>query len=490
MSTYAIAQPAAHVRAAGRRAWATVRRRASLTLICFLLLVLLPSEGYLGPARSNLVINQAIGPHGFRLAAWEVQALGGKLGDMLARPGHDLTAVQQHDLVVAYFDAIGQIGRLNRQIERIYADPSQSDPHTAAAPLQAELNELRALQQQRRSAVERILEQQTAQVLAAAGLTVGRAVWPPVRFRFSESPDYLIVSPRDRIMVQKGVFVDPQLSVAQMEQIEEQVQSRLDVSALVEGTGGFSAYPTMIIEYPDLGWTLNTIAHEWTHTYLVFYPLGWHYLDSGDTRTLNETVASIVGDEIGRQVLARFYPDKVPPADWPRPLAMRADWWERPAARAFDFAAFMRQTRLHVDKLLAAGRVAEAEAYMEAQRQIAVAHGYVLRKLNQAYFAFHGSYAVGAAATDPIGGKLRALRQRSGSLAAFVQTVARITSVAELDAALSQNRRRDNAPAIRSGALSHHLHSYPHAVAIACSRLVNTASIFDLISARLKGLVM
>lgn len=438
MSTYAIVKPAPRARTAGRRAWVNIRRRASLALVCFLLIVLLPSEGYLGPARSNLVIGRTIGPHGFRLAAWEVQALGGKIGDLLTRPGHDLTAAQQHDLVIAYFDTIGRIGRLNRQIERIYADPQERDPRAAAASIQVELDELRALQQQRRPAVERILEQQTAEVLAAAGLTVGGVVWPPVRFRFSESPAYLIVSPRDRILVQKGVFVDPELSVAQMEQIEEEVQSQLDVSALIEGTGGFSAYPTMIIEYPDLGWTLNTIAHEWAHTYLVFYPLGWHYLDSGETRTLNETVASIVGDEIGRQVLARFYPEEVPPADWPRPLAMRADWWERPARRPFDFAAFMRQTRLRVDTLLAAGRVTEAEAYMEARRQEAVAHGYALRKLNQAYFAFHGSYAVGPAATDPIGGKLRALRQKSGSLAAFVHTVARITSVAELDAALGR----------------------------------------------------
>jgi hypothetical protein len=431
-------KPAARVQAGRRRTWANVRRRASLTLVCFLLILLLPSDGYLGPARSNLAINQAIGGHGFRLAAWELQALSSKLGDLIARPGHELTAEQQHDLVMAYFDAIGRIGDLNRQIERIYADPQESDPRATAVSLQAELDDLRALQQARCPAVERILEQQTAEILHAAGLTVGGAVWPPVRFRFTESPAYLIVSPRDRIVLQKGVFVDPELSVAQMEQIEEQVQSQLDVSALVEGTGGFSAYPTMLIEYPDLGWTLNTIAHEWVHTYLVFHPLGWHYLDSGDTRTLNETVASIVGDEIGRQVLARFYPEKLPPADWPRPLAMRADWWQRPAARPFDFGAFMRQTRLRADKLLAAGRVTEAEAYMEARRQEAVAHGYVLRKLNQAYFAFHGSYAVGAAATDPIGGKLRALRQRCGSLAAFVHTVARITSVAELDAALSE----------------------------------------------------
>jgi hypothetical protein len=98
----------------------------------------------------------------------------------------------------------------------------------------------------------------------------------------------------------------------------------------------------------------------------------------------------------------------------------------------------MRETRLYVDRLLSEGRVAEAESYMEARRKTLVEHGYIIRKLNQAYFAFHGSYAVGPSATDPIGGKLRALRQRSKGLAEFVRTVARITDVTGLDAAISQ----------------------------------------------------
>jgi hypothetical protein len=96
----------------------------------------------------------------------------------------------------------------------------------------------------------------------------------------------------------------------------------------------------------------------------------------------------------------------------------------------------MRETRLTTDKLLAAGQISEAEAYMEARRQELAGHGYLLRRLNQAYFAFHGSYAVGPAATDPIGGKLRLLRRQTGSLAAFMQVVAVFRTPADLDAAL------------------------------------------------------
>jgi hypothetical protein len=80
--------------------------------------------------------------------------------------------------------------------------------------------------------------------------------------------------------------------------------------------------------------------------------------------------------------------------------------------------------------------VQEAETYMEARRKELATHGYLLRRLNQAYFAFHGSYAVGPSATDPIGGKLHLLRHQAGSLAEFMRTVAGFRTAADLDAAL------------------------------------------------------
>ena len=76
----------------------------------------------------------------------------------------------------------------------------------------------------------------------------------------------------------------------------------------------------------------------------------------------------------------------------------------------------MRATRLVVDELLKQGKVDEAEAFMEARRLTFVENGYPLRVLNQAYFAFHGSYATGASSTDPIGPKLRQLRAQSATL--------------------------------------------------------------------------
>ena len=96
----------------------------------------------------------------------------------------------------------------------------------------------------------------------------------------------------------------------------------------------------------------------------------------------------------------------------------------------------MRKTRLEADRLLVEGKINEAEQYMESQRRVLVENGYAIRKLNQAYFAFHGSYAVGAAATDPIGGKLRLLRRQAGDLVEFLRTVAKFSEPSDLDAAL------------------------------------------------------
>ena len=109
-----------------------------------------------------------------------------------------------------------------------------------------------------------------------------------------------------------------------------------------------------------------------------------------------------------------------------------------PDPNAFDFNLEMRDTRVKVDELLAAGKIDQAEAYMEARRRVFVARGYQLRKLNQAYFAFYGAYNTGpgAAGGDPVGPAVRALRQRSGSIKEFLDRMSWMTSFEELEEAV------------------------------------------------------
>ena len=101
----------------------------------------------------------------------------------------------------------------------------------------------------------------------------------------------------------------------------------------------------------------------------------------------------------------------------------------------------MHETRVTTDALLAEGKIEEAEAYMEARRLVFLKNGYLLRKINQAYFAFYGAYADspgGAAGEDPVGPAVRALREQSDSLADFVNTISWMTNFEQLQEAISQ----------------------------------------------------
>jgi hypothetical protein len=204
---------------------------------------------------------------------------------------------------------------------------------------------------------------------------------------------------------------------------------------------------------------------EWTHNYLNIRPLGLNYNTTPELRTMNETVANIVGDEVGLWVLHTYYPEML--ASSPASTAflsstpLTSSRWFFGSATSnlpsldlnflpsnglddpppFDFRAEMRETRVRADELLAQGKVEEAETYMEQRRQIFWQNGYLLRKLNQAYFAFHGAYADvpgGAAGEDPVGPVVRALREQSDSLEDFINTIAWMTSFEQLIAVIHQ----------------------------------------------------
>ena len=98
----------------------------------------------------------------------------------------------------------------------------------------------------------------------------------------------------------------------------------------------------------------------------------------------------------------------------------------------FDFNHEMREIRKTVDTYLARGEVEQAEEFMEQKRQELASKGYYIRKLNQAYFAFHGVYADSPTSISPIGLELRKLRSQSASLKDFLETVAAMTDRQDL----------------------------------------------------------
>ncbi len=382
-------------------------------------------------------------PYRFDIPRWEAKALWSEARERLAVRPPDPSSPEAKRLVLDYLHVAQRIGALEGEIERTVAEsPDRQKAQAQISPLQTQVNRLRLHQASRRSVVEQILARQVSTIIAREHLGWLGGALPPVAFQFTEPPYYLVLSYRTHIETRLGIHLKPQLSLDTREHLETISEKELpDTSALVVGIGGFSTWPTMIIDQANLKWILSTIAHEWTHTYLIAFPLGQHYFDNSDMSAINETVADMVGNEVGKKALARFYPERLPPTPVPTPTPIPGQ--VRPPQKisptpspppAFDFVREMRITRETVDKLLAAGKVREAEEYMEKRRRFFVAHGYYIRKLNQAYFAFHGTYRTGPAAPakDPIAPRLRKLRLESPTLADFLHKVRGIRKMEDL----------------------------------------------------------
>jgi hypothetical protein len=272
---------------------------------------------------------------------------------------------------------------------------------------------------------EAILQEQVSEIAAEVGLTFIGQAFPPVLYHTTPPPDALIVSPRNVIRQDQDISISPDISVDQMEALENQVDKSLNVSSLVVGIGGIGLYPTMVMETTDINELVEVVAHEWVHNYLTLHPLGLSYMNSPELRTMNETVASIAGNELGRAVVQKYYPQYLPPQNPPETPTTGQSQPDSPPV--FNFQAEMHITRVNADKLLAGGKIEVAETYMELRRQFLWENGYHIRKLNQAYFAFYGAYAdqpESAAGADPVGKAVRLLRDKSTSLSAFINRMA------------------------------------------------------------------
>lgn len=347
------------------------------------------------------------------------------------------------EIVVDYLRTTQNLMQAERQIEQIYANPDVADKDSTSAYVRGQRDDLITRQRSLAPLAEATLQSQISGALTELGLTaVGQPI-PPVLYHTSSTPLALIVSERRVIQQIANISILPTLTLDDQISLEDRVANSLDASTLVVPIGGVGVYPTMVMETTDLRWTLDTIAHEWTHNYLNLRPLGLNYSTTPEVRTMNETTASIAGNEVGTYVLQTYFPELIPSATKPDPGFV----WSNPSAlpsnaqdnAPFDFRAEMHETRVTADQLLAEGKIEEAETYMEQRRQVFWENGYLLRKLNQAYFAFHGAYADvpgGAAGEDPVGPAVRALREQSDSLADFINTISWMTSFEQLQQAI------------------------------------------------------
>lgn len=379
-------------------------------------------------------LHSIVEPYDFSLLKWELRTLANELR-LVFLPNEKVSG-DEAQIVSEYFSLAGQIQALESE-----SDLARSANGEDLALLQGQLERL----QQRRAALEDtaegILEKQITEVLIKEGILNPldsylqlKFVFPPVNFEFEPPPHLLVISPRDRLELAHRVVLSQDLSLDAKEKIESETDA-LGMSSLVVELGGFAAtYPTTIVEDADLRYTIDAVVEEWLHQYLAFRPLGFLYLldasgirESAEIATMNESLAGIVSQELGSKVYQRYYSE----------LYAGESGGETEGSE-FDFDQEMRETRRMVDEYLAQGRIEEAEEFMEQQREYFATKGYYIRKLNQAYFAFHQIYAYDPASVSPIDADLKALRAQSPSLKEFLDKVAGMTSYQDLEKAIER----------------------------------------------------
>lgn len=376
----------------------------------------------------NRQFNQIVNPYIFDIGKWEVITLSVEIDNFF----NDETEVSDEDTAVVktYFSSLERIRRLEYEIAAINSGAWQGD----LAILEDELNEILQQNDEIVGTVEVVLEKQIREALADQGIinpweedTDYQGSFPPVNFILDTPPQVLVISPRDKIERMRETTLFPDIDPLDVENIENQI-TELGVSALVVEVGGMATYPYYVTDRADLSYVIDTITEEWLHQYLAFKPLGFLYiLDLAgikrdfDIATMNETLAGIVSEEIGTIIYENYYSsggtgNTPPPSDEP----------------VFDFGKEMREIRRTVDEYLANGDIVQAEEFMEQKRQYLIENGYYIRKLNQAYFAFHGAYADSPTSINPIGVEMRQLREQNDSLKDFLEIVAGMTTRQEL----------------------------------------------------------
>jgi hypothetical protein len=367
-------------------------------------------------------------PVEFNFLSWTLSAVFSKLGQWSLGTTNYLLEPARTALVKRYLEELTEAERLQRHFEELYGAPGQQDLEEELQEARTELGIMQTKVRRLRPVVETILQEDIGIVLQEMGFDIAGTPFPPVLMQFTPLPSALIVSPRDEIRQDANITLRVGLTIDQKVQLENRVEAEMDVSALVVPIGGMGTYPTMIQQSTALPWITEVIGHEWTHNFLSLNPLGINYNTTPELRTINETVASLLGVELSQRVLSNTYPEYLPLDTSDQPAETQP---EPPTENTFDFRAEMRETRLRVDELLTQGEIETAEKYMEARRVFFWEQGYRIRKLNQAYFAFHGAYADqpgGAAGDDPVGSAVRTLWEDIDSPAEFLRTMAGLNS--------------------------------------------------------------
>ena len=370
----------------------------------------------------------------FSIVEWEATNFPKKWIHMLVNlwPGQKPSREERLALIDEYLRVTRQANKEERRIKGAAqlrgfkgADVKQT------APSDEYLRELLSRKRALQAEAEESVEAEVSAVLSEFGMEsrIG-LIWPPVDIRFGEPPTLLVISPRDRIDMTGAVFLDPDIEPFERDEFEKRVFQEVDHAAYVDDLAGLATFPNMVNDLYSTRTIVRTAAHEWLHAYWFFHPFGRNYFASTEMTTLNETAATLAGNEIGDIVFERMGGD----------LSENARRYESTDKADPNFTSFMRETRIEAERLLEEDRVEEAEEYMRKRQWELRLRGYYIRKLNQAYFAFRGRYADSPASISPAGDQMDELRSYMSDVGEFIAVISEVSNPSEFEALLEQMR--------------------------------------------------
>ena len=220
-------------------------------------------------------------------------------------------------------------------------------------------------------------------------------IFPTPEFTVGNSPKLLVTSPKNKIERGSELLISSSINLKDVEKIENTIEEEENLSSIIIDIGGIAAYPAIVKESNNPRQLFLTFSHEWLHQYLIFHPLGRSYFSSVKMKEINETLANIFSDKLLFSLCLKEFE-----------LKEEICSVEGRVKNEFDYSNFMKNLRLEVDNLLFERKILEAEKLMKDSTLILNNNGFKIRKINQAWFAFNGTYGDSPSSTSNVDDEL------------------------------------------------------------------------------------
>ncbi len=284
--------------------------------------------------------------------------------------------------------------------------------------LEKELTTLRKKRNSILLKIEKDIQKIVRNQIKAEGIDTKGFVFPPVSIKIFDPPLLLVTSPRNLISREKEILLDSSMKNSRKNIIEQKILDEENLSAVILEIGGLASYPSMIKPNTNFERLFELTAHEWLHQYLIFYPLGRSIFKNNEMNEINETLANIFGKEISKKICANELYE----------IYCENSELTTTTNKNFDYDFFMKETRETVDLLLKNNNISKAEKYMEERRKNLENEGILIRKINQAWFAFHGTYTDSPTSVSPVFSILKKIQEDTENMKEFIDILKNIDS--------------------------------------------------------------